>query len=117
MFRDTHFMPLGSMEDLVYTEYELYLKPGDIIFQYTDGLPEAVNMQKEQYGTARMTAALEKGMQPGGDGSPASMRDLLGAVHDDLHDFEGDADQFDDETMIGFRYNGVSDKRGSRTDE
>ena len=40
----------------------------------------------------------------------ASMEGLLRAVKYDLDDFVGDADQFDDITMIGFRYNGPQEE-------
>ena len=41
----------------------------------------------------------------------ASMEGLLKAVKYDLDDFVGEADQFDDITMIGFRYCGPRNER------
>ena len=102
LFRDRHGLPLGGMEGMDYSEYEMQLEPGDVLFVYTDGLPEAVNSEVKQYGTDRMLEALNTCRN-------GSMQELLNTMHDDLHAFIGKADQFDDETMIGFRFNGMKD--------
>ena len=36
------------------------------------------------------------------------MVDVLTAVKAAVDDFAGDEEQFDDQTMVGFRYNGLS---------
>ncbi|MBQ1355673.1 MAG: SpoIIE family protein phosphatase, partial [Solobacterium sp.] len=58
IFKEKHSLPLGTMEGLQFKEYEITLAPGDSVFVYTDGVPEANNRQGEQYGTERMLAAL-----------------------------------------------------------
>ena len=102
MVRDKHYPPLGAMEDMTFSEYSMKLDPGDVIYVYTDGIPEAINIEVEQYGDDRMIAALN-------ENKDASMRDLLPAVLADLEDFVGEAEQFDDITMLGFRFNGPQD--------
>ena len=47
--------------------------PGDKIFIYTDGLPEATAQSGEMFGVERMIAALNTRM----DGSPESMGTVL----------------------------------------
>jgi sigma-B regulation protein RsbU (phosphoserine phosphatase) len=106
IFKEKHSLPLGTMEGLKFKEYEITLAPGDSVFVYTDGVPEANNRQGEQYGTERMLAALNANLDK-------SMQELLPAVKADLDSFVGTADQFDDITMLGFRYNGFPEKRSA----
>ena len=88
------------MEGIGFHEYELKLEPGDCIFVYTDGVPDALNSEKEQYGTKRMINALNINKD-------RSMEELLPAVKRDLDEFAGGEQQFDDVTMLGFRYEGT----------
>lgn len=99
LFRRKHHPPLGVMEDIRYTSYEVKLDPGDCLFVYTDGIPEATDSNEEQYGTSRMLKALN-------DSRYFSQKDMLDAVRADVERFAGDTEQFDDMTMIGIRYNG-----------
>ena len=99
IFKDKHRLPLGAMKDMTYDRYMLHLDPGDCLYLYTDGVPDAINVNEEEYGLERMMNALNMYKD-------ASMEGLLQGVKDDQADFVGEADQFDDITMIGFRYNG-----------
>jgi serine phosphatase RsbU (regulator of sigma subunit) len=95
LIKDRHGLPLAAMEEMWYTEYPMTLQPGDKLFLYTDGVPEAINKNEEQYGTDRMLAALDAVRNE-------SMEDTIFAVRDDMNSFVGTADQFDDITMLGF---------------
>ena len=97
LLKDRHRPPLGVMEGLTYEEYQMQLDPGDIIFVYTDGVPEAINIDEKQYGTDRMINMLSAH-------EDESMEGLLTAVRADLEDYVGSAEQFDDITMLGFRF-------------
>ena len=99
LFKEKHGLPLGAMEGVPYKEYRIKLEPGDCLFVYTDGVPEAINESEEQYGTDRMLKALNKYRD-------SSMETLLAGVKSDQDEFAGAADQFDDTTMLGFRYRG-----------
>ena len=99
LMKDKHGPPLATIEGLKYREYEIEMKPGDRLFVYTDGIPEAINTQVEQYGTDRLLKALDREKD-------VPMRELLPAIRADLSAFTGDADQFDDITMLGFTYFG-----------
>ena len=99
LYKDKHGMPLGTMEGLSYKEYEMHLEPGDCLYVYTDGVPEAINVKEEQYGTDRMLKALNRH-------SGESMEEVLRGVKRSMDRFVGKAEQFDDITMLGFRYNG-----------
>ena len=100
LLKDKHGLPLGCIEDIPFNSYKLKLEPGDCLYVYTDGIAEAINAQEEQFGTDRMLDVLNKNKD-------ASMADLLSAVKAAVDDFAGDEEQFDDQTMVGFRYNGM----------
>ena len=50
LFQDKHGLPLGVMPGMRYQDYTLQFNPGDAVFVYTDGVPEANNMSGELYG-------------------------------------------------------------------
>lgn len=94
-----HSPAVAAMEGLKFKEHEFELKPGDSLFVYTDGVTEATNLDCELYGTDRLLAALNN--------SPdADAKTLLENIKADIEDYVDDADQFDDITMLEFRYLG-----------
>lgn len=99
IYKDSHGIILGGMEDIKYSEYELDMMPGDMIFVYTDGVPEARNTDKEMFGIERMLQALNT--DPG-----AGPEDLLGIVRKAVDGFSDDEEQFDDLTMLCLKYKG-----------
>ena len=99
LFKDKHGVALGAMENMRFSEYELKLNPGDRLFVYTDGIPEAIDLDEQQYGTDRLTAKLNTLRD-------ATMAQTLPAVREDVASFAGKAEQFDDITMLGFAYYG-----------
>lgn len=103
IFKDKHRLPLGAMKDMTYESYMMHLDPGDCLYVYTDGIPDAIDVNEEEYGLERALKALNMYKD-------ASMEGLLQGVKADQDDFVGEADQFDDITMIGFRYIGPQDE-------
>ena len=99
-YRDRHGLALAAMEGMRYREYALRLEPGDKLFVYTDGIPEAIDANMEQYGDGRLAQVLNRVKD-------APMADALPAVRADIAAFVGDADQFDDITMLGLAYRGA----------
>lgn len=99
MYRDRHGLVLAAMEGVHYREYVIRLQPGDRLFVYTDGVPEAINGETEQYGEERLLRALN-GLRR------EDMKTTLAAVRRDISDFVDGADQFDDITMLGIIYRG-----------
>jgi len=99
LYKDKHGFVIGGMEGARYREYELQLEPGDKLFVYTDGVPEATNADSELFGTERMTAALNE--QP--DAAP---REVLRTVRRAVDGFVREAEQFDDLTMLCLEYKG-----------
>ena len=97
LYKDAHDFVLGGFDDSEYGEYTLTLEPGARMFFYTDGVPEAVNAQREQFGTERMLEALNAAPDAGPE-------ELLKNVRAAVNRFVKDAEQFDDLTMLGFEY-------------
>ncbi len=99
LIKDKHGFVIGGMKDVHYREYVLQLNPGDKLFVYTDGVPEATRAGGEMFGTDRMTAALNSCT----DKSP---KEILQTVKSAVDDFVGDAEPFDDLTMLCVEYKG-----------
>lgn len=96
LIRDKHGLPLGSMEDFVYTQYECEIEAGGTLYVYTDGVAEATDADNQLFGTDRMLAALNKEA----DAAPVQ---LLANVARGIGEFVGEAPQFDDITMLSLK--------------
>ena len=96
-----HDPMLGLVPGLDYSGRTFRLSPGDTLFVYTDGVPEAKDLGGCVYGMDRMTDALNRS----GDGSVAG---LLDALRTDVRTFVGNAPQFDDITLLAVTYNGAT---------
>ena len=88
-----HGFVVGGMEGMKYENVELQLKPGDKLFLYTDGLPEATDGTGKMYTMERMLEALNENRK----GSP---RTILEGVRENVAAFTGSAPPFDDLTML-----------------
>ena len=88
------------MEGLKYRGGELDLNKGDTIFIYTDGVAEATNSEGELFGNNRMLEALNLDIH-------AELNQIDTRVRGAIDSFVGDAPQFDDITVLTFRYNGA----------
>ena len=75
------------------------LRPGDAIFQYTDGVTEATDTKNELFGDERLLNAMNSA-------PTAKLEELLPHVRNKINEFVMDAEQFDDITMLGIRYKG-----------
>lgn len=98
-----HDFVVGGMEGVRYKEYELQLLPGDKIFVYTDGVPEATAKDGSMFGRERMLDALNVD-------AAASPEQILHCVRKAVDSFVQDADQFDDLTMLCAEYRGKGGK-------
>jgi serine phosphatase RsbU (regulator of sigma subunit)/CHASE1-domain containing sensor protein len=72
------------------------LQPGDGVVLYTDGITEAENCDREQYGLDNLCHTISQNWQKPVEG-------IKQAVIDDLHYFIGDHDIFDDITLVIFK--------------
>ncbi len=99
LFKDRHGFVIGGMEGVKYREYEVQMEPGTKLFVYTDGVPEAANRELELFGTERMTQALNTNPE-------VPVLSILQNVQNAVDEFVGDAEQFDDLTMLCLEYIG-----------
>lgn len=90
---------LGGMEGIEYGQRELRLDPGDTVFLYTDGVTEANDETGSLYGEVRLQELVNCLME-------AEPEKLARAVWNDIQDFQGKAEQFDDITMLVLCYRG-----------
>lgn len=100
-----HSPALAAMEGITFREHEFRLGPGDSLFVYTDGVPEATNTTRELFGTERMVQALNEKEDTAPD-------ELLPYVKTRVDEFVGDAPQFDDLTMLGIKWLGGAQDPG-----
>ncbi|MCR5670899.1 MAG: SpoIIE family protein phosphatase [Butyrivibrio sp.] len=94
-----HSPAVATIEGLSYKEHEFELHPGDSLFVYTDGVPEAADHENRFYGTERLLKVLNKNKE-------SSSEDTLHEIKADIDGFVGDSPQFDDITMLIFNYYG-----------
>lgn len=94
-----HSPAVAAMEDTQFREHTFEMVPGDSFFVYTDGVVEATNAENELFGNDRMLEALNRDPD-------AEPKQMLANVMDEIRGFVQDAEQFDDITMLCFRYNG-----------
>ena len=99
LFKDRHGFVVGGMEGVQYREYELQLKPGDGLFLYTDGLPEATDKDQRMFGTERITETLN-------EAKDAAPEQVLEHMRRAVDGFVKEAEQFDDLTMLCLEYRG-----------
>ncbi len=95
----TNDLVLGIMEDTVYHEKELKLKPGENLFLYTDGITEAMNPANELYGDERL---LENCKSFAG----SSPKEMINKITETVGDFTIGAVQSDDITLLSITYKG-----------
>ncbi len=98
LLKDKHGFVVGGMDGIRYKEYEFQLEKGGALFLYTDGVPEATNANHELFGTDRLLEAMNSlhNEEP---------KDMLTGVKNAIDEFVGEAEQFDDLTMLGLILN------------
>ncbi|MDA7492799.1 fused response regulator/phosphatase [bacterium] len=76
---ETADMAIGWIEDTEFEEHSLQLAPGDRIYLYSDGVPEAMDHDLEEFGDDRMLESLTKSSN---EPVNVSTQQLLDAVHE-----------------------------------
>jgi sigma-B regulation protein RsbU (phosphoserine phosphatase) len=90
---------LGAMEDMSYAEESVELRPGDMVYLYTDGVTEAVNPEEKLFSDARLLEAANASRDQG-------VREFEASIKKEVDDFTRGAEQADDITMLVMRYMG-----------
>ncbi|SEH33009.1 SpoIIE family protein phosphatase [Selenomonas sp. KH1T6] len=92
---------LGARKKATFSMERLTLKPGDMLYLYTDGVTEAMDQEGNLYGEERLQRMLN---QVGA--SAASVEEILAAIRADIDVHANGAEQSDDITMLGLRFLG-----------
>ncbi len=109
LYKTKHGMVIGAMDNVTYTEHHMQLQPGDRVFLYTDGLPEATDASEEMFGVKRVLDVLNENPQ-------RSVTDTLVRMTEAVSEFVDGAEQFDDLTMLCLEYKGrKATKKDSET--
>lgn len=87
--------PLGLEPDIAHfvSETKVELKTGDLAVLYTDGITEAMNDQRQQYGLVRLCQCLQHHRH-------LSSREIRQAVIEDVRQFIGNQSLYDDLTLL-----------------
>ncbi len=91
---------LGFMPGHEFSSGTLQLNPGEAFILYTDGVTEAMNVDRHLFGAEAIETTLAKTGQ-----SPTS-ETIIKTMLEDLHAFVGEAHQSDDITMLVIKYLG-----------
>ena len=86
-------MEKGDAFERLIQEVKIPLHPNDLFVFYTDGFPEAMNKEKEEFGDDRFEESIEKH-------SGGTAEEILQGVFQDVKLFAGKAEQHDDMTMV-----------------
>ncbi len=92
VYGDGGQVPIGLWPELDYEGEAISDMHGKTLFVYTDGINEAENIHKEQFGDERLRALLKQDL---GDARQTSE-----TIHKAVEDFVGDAERSDDLTKM-----------------
>ncbi len=95
---------IGLFEDIGIVRGETVIEPGEGLLLYTDGVTEAVNRAKVQYGEKRLLRICKEsaGMDP------------VRAVADDVIQYSEGLVQFDDLTLLAIQYMNTQSETGGQ---
>jgi sigma-B regulation protein RsbU (phosphoserine phosphatase) len=101
---DGRGLVVGVLDEANYETHHTTLRPGDRLFLYSDGIPEAANIADEQFSDERLRAVLA--------GSPENAPDqLIEHVLAAVRQFTAGAPQSDDITALALGYAGPAGTR------
>jgi serine phosphatase RsbU (regulator of sigma subunit) len=89
----TSHMMLAGLEGSNYSEDEMVLSQGDVLYLYTDGVTEAMNPSEDLFSDERLLETINKHKSQ-------NIMELLSAIKDEIDHFADGAEQADDITML-----------------
>ncbi len=107
LIKSKHSPAVATMEWTNFRENGFKLNPGDSLYVYTDGVTEATNSEGELFGEKGLIESLNRD-------TSASTTETLAIVRKDVDKFVDGAPQFDDITMLCFKYYGKGGPRIER---
>ncbi len=90
---DTEGMPVGILPDVEYGQEYTSLHSGDIAVLYTDGITEAMNLNREQFGLDRVKKIVRENKH-------LRAKELTDMIYEQVEEFVGAASQHDDQTLL-----------------
>jgi serine phosphatase RsbU (regulator of sigma subunit) len=99
---DVHSAPVAARKKTIFEAGSFEMRPGDILYLYTDGVTEANDPEGKMFQRSGMLDALNR--YRSGD---SSVEDIDAGVREAIAGFAGEAPQFDDTTTLVFRYRGT----------
>ncbi|MGH9338998.1 MAG: PP2C family protein-serine/threonine phosphatase [Acidobacteriota bacterium] len=99
---DSTGRPLGLLPGGAYEERSVQMNEGDSLFLYTDGLEESAHASGEEFGIERIESLLVQELSKHGKDLNSILTGLEAAVNHHL----GDAEAWDDATMVLLRVGG-----------
>jgi sigma-B regulation protein RsbU (phosphoserine phosphatase) len=98
-------IPLGVMPSWNYESQEAVIYPHTTIFLYTDGLTEAEDKNRAQFGNLRMTRIARQALLKAQNlGNTCDPKTIIALETKALHLFVGNAEKSDDLTMLAVQY-------------
>jgi len=95
----TKIMPtsplVGMIEDIEYKTSTLTIENDETLFLFTDGLPDVVNLDNQQFGQDRFEDSLKMPIEP--------LPTKTDKIFTQITDFIGDAHQYDDLTLVAVK--------------
>jgi sigma-B regulation protein RsbU (phosphoserine phosphatase) len=97
-------MAIGIMDGVEFTKHEVDIKDDDVFVLYTDGVTEARNIKKEEFGEEKLKEIVTQNKH-------LSAKEITERLYQDILTFRGRAPQHDDITIITLK--GASNKQSS----
>ena len=94
-------LPVGVFADFAYEAQETSVTPGTVLFLHTDGVTEAKDIDRRQYGRGRLLETLSA--------CPRETDAMIHKIADSVRTFAGLAEQSDDITMLAVLYGSKED--------
>ncbi|HMM33544.1 MAG TPA: PP2C family protein-serine/threonine phosphatase, partial [Thermoanaerobaculia bacterium] len=93
-------LPLGALRETTYDAKTFWLRRGDLLLFYTDGLNEAMSVENAYFGDERLKASLVRH-------SAAPLPEMAEEILEDIRQFTFGAEQSDDATFVLLRVTGA----------
>ncbi|MBO4892877.1 MAG: SpoIIE family protein phosphatase, partial [Prevotella sp.] len=90
-------LPVGALSDWTYEGQQTQLRPGDMLFLYTDGISEAKNTANKLFGRKRVR-------QLAAEHTTDSPQQLIELMETEVRRHAGDAEQSDDITLLAIKW-------------
>jgi serine phosphatase RsbU (regulator of sigma subunit) len=90
---------IGVIPEARFSVKEILMEKEDLLLAFTDGIPDALDMENSSFGSERLLTIVN------GSRGEITSAALLKNIEQDLRQFIGSADQFDDITLLAVKRN------------